>query len=614
MKVLALFFCCCLSIISIAQNKKILDYDNCKDDISKSSIKKYEEAFDLFKDRKYQKASSLLQNIIKTEDNFASAYFLLGMIGVNKDNITMIEKYFPKVIEICPEFSHPLLFYYLGMLDYTNEHYEKAQKNFETFLNLSEGINYYDSLQNVAINYIDWSNFLHQTLENKVEFSPTKIQYLAPNMNYYEPFICYDNSEIYFIRNNITTDTNMDSFISKISTTSKNEMCVSKIDSDGIYDRGFACDAPFNSGKRESRVSITPDNNLLFYAIEQTDKDNSSWDIYYCEKFNGYWSESKPLSINTPMYDEFSPSISSDGNTLYFVSNRPGGKGGYDIWYCSREKDNSWGVPINMGNNINTFLNETSPFIALDNKSLYFLSNGWKTIGKSDIFFANIEKKDKPKNIGYPINTEENESSIGVMADGKTAYSTFKNKDNKFAEINLFTLPENVRSESMRLINGRIEKAEENINIKIKAKDVSDDSYIIYNINPSNNNFSLALKENDSYLITISAEGYPFYNKIINNNEKDSLLFNISPTESGMKIELDGVSLNNNNSDFTQESIKTLNEFLMFLNKNAYMRVAILGNKKTAEKVREYLIKSHVREDRVSVEISNSNKIFYKIQ
>jgi tetratricopeptide (TPR) repeat protein len=299
MRKILFFLFIVLPLVCLSQKEDILSYDACKDDISATYIKQYKQAFQLFKDKKYQKSTSILKNIINNQPNFASAYFLMGIIGVNLDNTTMIEKYFPLVIENCPEFSHPLLFYYLGMIDYTEERYEKAQKDFEEFLQRSETINMYDSLQNVAINYIDWSDFLHKTLENKVDFSPKKIDYLAENMNYYEPFITWDNKEIYFIRSEISRDTNKDSFISSVSSTMKYVFCVSRLDSNGNYDRGFFEDLPFNSGKREGRVSITPDNNLLLFSKLNDETDNKTWDIYYCEKFDGYWSEAKPINIDT---------------------------------------------------------------------------------------------------------------------------------------------------------------------------------------------------------------------------------------------------------------------------------------------------------------------------
>ena len=155
----------------------------------------------------------------------------MGLIGVVKENGKMIEKDFPLVKENCPEFSHPYLYYYMGMIDYTEERYESAVKNFETFLSVTDGNNAYDSLQNIAINYIDWSDFLHKTMEQKVAFNPQKINFLPKNKNYYEPFISWDKQQIYFIREEVVRDTNYDSFTSEISTSSTRYLELSEMDS-----------------------------------------------------------------------------------------------------------------------------------------------------------------------------------------------------------------------------------------------------------------------------------------------------------------------------------------------------------------------------------------------
>lgn len=612
MKRFFVFICIFIPIVSFAQKEDILSYDQCLGDINKVSIKKYKDAYSYFKNRQYQKSSIILQELINKEPDFASPYFLMGMIGVIKDNTSMIEKYFPLVKENCAEFSHPLLYYYLGMIDYTDEKYEQAQKDFEEFLKLSETINAYDSLQNIAINYIDWSDFLHTTIENRVAFNPKKINFLAENKNYYEPFITYDEKEIYFIRSEITKDTNKDSFISSVSTTMKNVFCVSRLDSNGNYDRGFFEDLPFNSGKRESRVTITPDNNTMFFSKLNTDEDNKTWDIYMCEKFDGYWSEAKSININTKQFDEFSPSISSDGNVLYFVSNRSGGKGGYDIWYSTKNKDGSWNNPINMGSNVNTFLDENYPFIAADNESLYFLSNGWKTIGKSDIFYEDINRNQKPTNIGYGINTEENEHSIGVMLDGQTAYSTFKNQDNDYFEINTFILPENVRSKPMYIINGRINTEETEFNVSLQLLNITDNKVSSISLKNNQNPFTLTLVYNKTYLLSLNEIGYAFSTQLIK-NDKDDISIDIKPIDYKDKIKINNITIDSHSKDFTDESAMVLNKFVSFMQVNNHIRINLYADRQISVLLKDFLLKSGIRDDRFQIIEISSPEVFYQI-
>ncbi|MBQ7985381.1 MAG: hypothetical protein IJ250_07095, partial [Bacteroidales bacterium] len=293
-----LLFSCAVS----AQEKTLTDYDLCKEDVSKSAIRKYEKALSFYKSKNYQKSSQILQQLIKEEEDFASPCFLMGMIGVVKDNTAMIMKYFPMVQQRCPQFDHPYQYYYMGMIDYTEERYEKAVQNFETFLSVTEGNNFYDSLQNVAINYIDWSEFLHNTIENKVDFNPKKINFLAENKNYAEPFITWDKQQIYFIREHITRTSDKGGFISDVQTSSKRLLNVSELDSTGFYDKGFEAQDPFNNLLPQSGVSMTADNNFVFFAAKNNaDKSDNTWNIYRCERVGDYFSQATPVNINTTL-------------------------------------------------------------------------------------------------------------------------------------------------------------------------------------------------------------------------------------------------------------------------------------------------------------------------
>ena len=607
-----LFVLLLVSFLCSAQKESILDYDPCSIEIDNSLKKQFTKAFSYFQDRKYQKASSFLNSIIKEESNFASPYFIMGMIGVNTDNTKMIEKYFPLCRENCEEFSHPLLWYYLGVIDYSDEKYLQAQKDFQTFMELTEDIESYDSLRNQAINYLNWSDFLSETMENPVEYSPQRLNFLAENMNYYEPFISYDEKEVYFLREEITRDTVRDSFLSSFEV--KKEILTGKslLDEKGFYDRGFKEDLPFNNGKREGRVSITPDNNRLYLSVKNEETDNRTWDIYYCDKYEGYWSEAKRLNISTDAYDELQPSISEDGNTLYFVSNRVGGKGGYDIWVSQREDKDLWKEPINMGANINTPYDELMPFIAADDTKFYFVSNGWRTIGGFDIFYTDINSEQKPKNIGYPINTEQSEQGLGVYADGKTAYIVKQNDKTKKSEIYTFSLPEKARAEKKVLKNAYTDM-EVSANITISLLDVEKQTIKNMIVLSQNNNFALMLSEKKNYILLFNSLGYMFYSRVVNTENEDSLSVKVSPIEAGQRMQLEDIQLNKQKTDFTYESSIILDNFIIFLKNNPRIRINLQAKKDMLEKIYTYLTRNGIREDRINKEYSQSEKVFYQI-
>jgi Tol biopolymer transport system component len=152
-----------------------------------------------------------------------------------------------------------------------------------------------------------------------------------------------------------------------------------------------------------------------------------SCDIYYSVRKNGRWSEAlnagKP--VNTSSW-EAQPSISSDGRFLYFSGNRPGGKGGKDIWRAELLEIEpngriKWGTPVNLGDSINTSGNETSPFVHAGNKNFYFASDYHIGMGGFDLFVAEIYGDtvfSAPRNLGYPINTVNDEQGLHISADG----------------------------------------------------------------------------------------------------------------------------------------------------------------------------------------------------
>jgi outer membrane protein OmpA-like peptidoglycan-associated protein len=214
---------------------------------------------------------------------------------------------------------------------------------------------------------------------------------------------------------------------------------VNNIDEDLYYSAMDTCGdwcsgqnlGSINTPDPESAQFISPDGHYMFF----TRCDNRSWDAWTeggCDLLMAYrvakdseWTTPQPFgaTINTPAY-EGQPSLSPDNRELYFVSDRPGGYGGMDIW-ISRFDNGLWQLPVNAGPNINTAGNETAPFISVDNRTLFFASDGWPGMGGSDIFMSkriNEHTWDKARNLGYPINTASDEKSQYVTMDGTRMY------------------------------------------------------------------------------------------------------------------------------------------------------------------------------------------------
>lgn len=188
-----------------------------------------------------------------------------------------------------------------------------------------------------------------------------------------------------------------------------------------------------------SSSSLNYDGTQLFiYKV-----DDFVGNIYVSNYSDGTWSKIIKLksNINTKYYESHA-SVSKDGNTLFFTSNRQGGEGGSDIYKSELQSDGSWGPVKNLGSLINTPFNEDTPFLTNNDSILFFSSEGHYTMGGYDIFKAK-RKNDvwkTPENIGYPINTTDDDLFFQPIGDGATAYYSMLTgyKEKNIFKINLF--------------------------------------------------------------------------------------------------------------------------------------------------------------------------------
>jgi hypothetical protein len=167
--------------------------------------------------------------------------------------------------------------------------------------------------------------------------------------------------------------------------------------------------------------SLSYNGDMLFCDLDK----QFDADIYSSEFINGKWSPIKklPAPINTK-YWEANASITSDGNTLYFSSNRKGSFGSLDIFMSEKDNEGAWQEPVNIGPTINTIFNEDVPYISFDGKSLLFVSQGHKGLGGYDIFLTKLSDSGwcEPKNMGYPINTPDDDLFFSPQHKDQSIY------------------------------------------------------------------------------------------------------------------------------------------------------------------------------------------------
>jgi outer membrane protein OmpA-like peptidoglycan-associated protein len=204
-----------------------------------------------------------------------------------------------------------------------------------------------------------------------------------------------------------------------------------------------------NSPYHGSNLALSADGNTLFIYT-----DEGGGDIFFCEREtnNDEWKEPVPLpGIINSSFEEKSITISKDERTLYFSSNRPGGFGGLDIYRATKDSKGEWSNVKNLGPVINTDVDDDAPFIDYDDVTLYFSSEGHKGMGNYDIYKSTYDAKknewSEPINLGYPINTPDDDVYFISSADGKRAYySSVKEDGMGYTDIYIITIPEGLKN------------------------------------------------------------------------------------------------------------------------------------------------------------------------
>ena len=289
---------------------------------------------------------------------------------------------------------------------------------------------------------------------------------------------------------------------------------------------GFSAAIPLsdtlNFAAKKGSMSLSADLQTLYYAADYAEQGYGRYDIYKVQRSPWGWSKPKNLGqrINSDFWDS-APSIAPDGNSIYFASNRPEGYGGIDIYVAYKNEKGYWEEAINLGPAINTKGDDQTPFIHADNQSLYFSSNGRLGFGGSDIYVAR-KKIDgswtTPVNLGYPINTYDNEGSIAVSSNGSTAYIASDRSDSR-GELDIYkiTLAENTRAFKTWYIRGQIVDASTKKSIPAELQIVDPASgYPMMEMQiDSLGQFLLALPYFDSLGLKINSPGHDYLSSIL---------------------------------------------------------------------------------------------------
>jgi outer membrane protein OmpA-like peptidoglycan-associated protein len=402
------------------------------------------------------------------------------------------------------------------------------------------------------------------------------------------------------------------------------DIYIAKKDDKGEWGEPKLISDKINTSGHEATIGLSVDGQQLLIYSAQEDPQG---DIYY-SKLNGKnWSKPIAFEALNSKASETHACFSANGKTVYFTSNRKGGYGGYDIYKVTMLPNGEWSKSLNLGPKINTELDDRAPFIHPDGVSLFFSSNGHETMGGFDIFQATDlgeEGWSTPENIGYPINTPEDDVSYATSVDGKRSYYASKKEGGKGEnDIYLITIPK-PSVQPMTVLVGEFTTGDEGGTIPEDAEIIVKDNetneiYGIYKPNQKTGKYLFILPPDKNYNITYNAEGFLFKSEnviIPKNSAYQSIkkVIKLAPIKANESIVLNNVFFDYESFDLTKDSRSELNKLFNLLSNNPSIKVEIQGHtdskglksfnkklsQKRAESVRKYLVKKGINKIRVT--------------
>ncbi len=603
--------------------------DDCEESIDKKTQKYIDGATNKKNDLK--KRFDLMKLAVENDENCLRCKLMLGEFYFKRAERNPRISYssaltqFKELESLCPDY-HADLFYYLGVIYYGQEEWSKSKEAFEKFQNfpvddptkISKG--HEKKMVDVG-DVLDEVEFNADLFENPIEFNPIRIEGVSSSSDEYLPVLSPDNETMFYTRKYQKDGKSvLDKYEVEEFTWSKRSAIGSP------FDKGKALPSPFNVGDNYGGATISVNNKEMYVTVCRPGKQGyNNCDIYvsrYSKSYNEatgqeelLWSELENLgpNVNTDDGWESQPSLSADGRTLYFATaratstdNNSGGKS-IDIFYTTKDQNGNWGKAKGLGQTINGPGNEKSPFMHGDSRTLYFSADGLPGVGGYDIYFSKLSdngKWSKPRNIGVPINTTQDEHGLIVATDGTLAYyASSKIQGAKGFDIYGFELPDAAKPEKVLLVKG---------SVKDDAGQLVEDARIELNYLESKRVDRIAIDQEDgSYativnverepvVMTIESEEHAFKAQLFNEEKAAKGLvaevdIELKEVSIGQTYAIDDIKYATSSSDISEGSKAVLTMFAAYLNKNQSLKIAIHGHTDNVGKTADNLTLSTER-------------------
>jgi outer membrane protein OmpA-like peptidoglycan-associated protein len=552
--------------------------------------------------------------------NNAKLNYKIGMCFLESASKQKASKYLQRAIELNPTVDK-YISYYLGYSYHLNMDWDKATYFYNEFLKQRSGQLSPNGVSHVQ-NRINQCNNGREIVTTPIK---VKVENVSSNINTewneYGAVISADESMMLFTaRQPSSSGGRLDPLLNE----TYEDIYMSTKQADGQWGKPVCLPKPVNGPDHDAVCAVSPDGQkFIMYG-----KKNGG-DLFESTLSGTVWSEPVSLgnNINTSS-QETSACYSPDGNTLYIVSDMPGGSGKRDIYMSKRDASGVWGVPVNLGKTINTPFNEEGIYMHPDGKTLYFSSEGHTSIGGYDIFKSVFDQQtgtwSTPENMGYPVNTVDDDVFFVMNASGERAYYMSINPDGKGGkDLYQATFQDKSKEEpQLTLVKGIIIDSVSRKPLEAKIEIVDNETGKVFSTLTSNSEtgkYLVSLPSGKNYGISVSKEGYLFHSENFDLPEATDYQeftkdIELKRVLIGSKVTLNNIFFDFDKSTLRPESTTELNRLSKLLKDNPYLKIEISGhtdnvgsvtyNQKLSEArakaVVDFLIGDGVSQDRVS--------------
>ncbi len=494
---------------------------------TQESYKNYfQEGLYLLLENNYEKARETFEEAYKIDSSSANINYVLGICDLNSaKNKKQAEGFFAKAVknvsrsykvdDPMEKAAPPLAYYYYGKALHINYKFDEAIAKYDEFTKYVDARN--KEWKKMVTKDKATSVLAKEMVANPVNL---KIDNMGDSVNSkypeYSPVLSADERTMIFT----TRRPNSTGGIMGPDGQYFEDIVVSYKDNQGHWTGPVSLSSNVNTEGNEASINLTPDGQTLIVYRDDAGDGN----IYYSTYDGKDWTPLKDFGsdVNTK-YFESHACLNVDGTILFFTSDRPGGIGARDIYRCIKLPNGNWSKALNVGPAINTEYDEDGAFMHPDGTTFFFASKGSKTMGGFDIMFATLNEDNQftdVTNIGYPINTTDDDVFYVTSPDGKRSYFTSA-KEGGFGEkdIYMLSIPEN-KEAFLALFKGQIvpadgEKLPDNLTVVVKDKNTGK---IVGTYLPKlvNGTFSTILPPGKDYSFSYqTANGEEFYTEDI---------------------------------------------------------------------------------------------------